>query len=92
VHPKDLPPLQRPAPAQTGNANYDRKYERQQEKATHSRERVAETSAKLDQEHQRMERRQADKSRRQQVEQRHEQQTQQLQQRHMQEQQRMRER
>ena len=90
VHPKDLPPLQRPTPAETGKANYDRKYERQQEKVYAQQEKERQKlQQKQDQEHQRMERRQADQSRRQQVEQRHEQQTQQLQQRHMQEQQRI---
>lgn len=90
VHPRDLPPLQRPAPSQNGNGNYDRKYQQQQEKLYQKQEKDRQKlQQKQDQEHQRIERQNADQSRKQQVEQRHQQQTQQLQQRHEQQQQRV---
>lgn len=93
VHPKDLPPFQRPAPPQTGNSNRDQKYQQQQEKLYAKQEQERQKlQQKQDQEHQRMERQPAAQGRNQQIEQRHQQQTQQLQQRHEQQQQRMQER
>ena len=93
VHPRDLPPLQRPAPPQGGNPNYDRKYQQQQEKLYQRQEKDRQKlQQKQDQEHQRMERQNPDQSRKQQVEERHQQQTQQMQQRHEQQQQRIQER
>src|SRR5579859_6029109 len=92
VHPKDLPPFQRPAAPQTGDAKQDRKYQQQQEKLFAQQEKERQKlQQKQDQEHQRMEKQQADQGRKQQVEQRHQQQTQQLQQKHVQDQQRMQE-
>jgi hypothetical protein len=86
VHPRDLPPMQRPVPPE------NRKYQQQQEKLYARQEQQRQKlQQKQDQEHQRMERSNADQTKRQQVEQRHQQQTQQLQQRHVQEQQRIQE-
>jgi hypothetical protein len=92
AHPKDLPPVERPGPPNTGNANRDRKYQQQQEKLFSRQEHERQ---KLDQqqerEHQRLAKQNANEARRQQVEQRHQQQTEQLQQRHQQQQQRLQE-
>jgi hypothetical protein len=87
VHPKELPPLERPAPSE------NRKYQQQQEKLFAKQEQERQKlQQKQEQEHQRMERQSLDQARKQQTEQRHQEQTQQLQQRHAQEQQRMQER
>jgi hypothetical protein len=90
VHPKELPPYERPAAPNTGNSSRDRKYQQQQEKLFAKQEQERQKlQQKQDQEHQRIERQNADQGRRQQVEQRHQQQTQQLQQRHVEQQQRI---
>lgn len=89
VHARDLPPLQRPAPPQADNPNYDRRYQQQQEKLYQQQEKDRQKlQQKQDREDQRMERQNSDQGRKQQVEQRHQQQTQQLQQKHEQQQQR----
>ena len=92
VHPNDLPPRERLAPPNSGNATVDRKYQQQQEKLfvrqDQERQRLQQ---KQEQDHQKMARQNADETRRQQVEQRHQQQTQQLEQRHVQQQQHMQE-
>ena len=90
VHPRDLPPHERPAPPNTGNAKADRKYQQQQEKLFAKQEQERQKlQQKQEQEHQRTQRQNADQARMQQTEQRHQQQTQQLQQRHEQQQQRL---
>ena len=90
VHPKDLPPFERPAPPNTGNPKADQKYQQQQEKLFAKQEQERQKlQQKQDQEHQRLAQQKADEARRQQVEQRHQQQTQQLQQKHAQEQQKL---
>ena len=88
VHPSDLPPRERPAAPNTGDAQRDQKYQQQQEKlfAKQDQERQK-LQQKQDQEHQKLARQNANDARNQQVEQRHQQQTQQLQQRHDQQQQ-----
>ncbi len=87
VHPRDLPPMERPAPSQ------DRKYQQQQEKLFAKQEQERQKlQQKQEQEHQRMERQNVDQARKQQTEDRHQQQTQQLQQRHAQQQQQMQQR
>jgi len=90
VHPKDLPPVAHPAPANTGNPNMDRKYQQQEQKmyAKQDQERQK-LQRQQDQEHQKMAQRQANDVQKQQVEQRHQQQTQQMEQRHTQQQQQM---
>jgi hypothetical protein len=88
VHPKDLPPFERPSAANTGDANRDRKYEQQQQTMLAKQEQERQKlPQRQDQEHQRMTQQNASEARKQQVEQRHQQQMEQLQQRHVQQQQ-----
>lgn len=79
VHPSDLPPIARPAPANSGNAKADRKYEQQQSnliaKQTQERQNLQQ---KQESEH----RPNASPAESQQLEQKHSQQTQQLSQKH----------
>ncbi len=91
-HAKDLPPMERPAPPNTGNPNLDKKYQQQQEKlfAKQTQERQK-LEQKQEQDHQRLAQQKANEARQQQLEQRHQQQTQQLQQRHSQQQQQLQE-
>ena len=92
THPKDLPPFERPAATNTGDANRDREYQQQQDKMFAKQEQERQKlQQKQEEEHQRMERQKASQAKKQQMEDRHQQQTQQLQQRQMQEQQRMQE-
>ena len=90
VHPKELPPIERPSAPNTGNAKIDQKYQNQQQqviaKQTQDRQKLQQ---KQDQEHQRLVQQKAPPERMQQVEQQHQQQTQQLQQRHTQQTQQM---
>ena len=78
VHPKDLPPIARPAPVNSGNAKADKKYEQQQDKLitkqTQDRQNLQQ---KQDAEHQ-----QKTNATDQKLEQKHQQQTQQLAQKH----------
>jgi hypothetical protein len=92
IHPKDLPPPERPAPRGTDNSKADRKYQQQQEKLYAKQEQERQKlERKQEQDHQRLIQKNADDARRQQVEQRHQQQTQQMQQRHQQQQQKLKE-
>ena len=92
VHPKDIPPMQRPAPSAGAGSKQDRKYQQQQDKLfTKQEQERQKLQQKQDQEHQRMERQKADQPQHQQMEQRHQQQTEQLQQKHAQQQQRVQE-
>lgn len=92
VHPRDLPPIERPNPPNTGDPNRDRKYQQQQDKLFAKQEQERQKlQQRQEQEHQRLTQQNAEEGRRQQVEQRHQQQTGQLQQRHTQEQQRLQE-
>jgi hypothetical protein len=93
VHPRDLPPVERPAAPNTGNPKLDRKYQQQQEKLAAQQEKERQKlQQQQEKEHQQLEKQKADDARRQQVEQRHQQQTQQMQQRHTMQTQRMQER
>jgi hypothetical protein len=94
VHPRDLPPFQRPAPLHSGNPKRDQKYQQQMEKMYAGQEQERQRlQQRQDQEHQRMmQRGSPNQGRQQQMEQRHQQQTQQMQQRHVQQQQRMQQR
>ena len=78
VHPKDLAPIARPAPVNSGNAKADKKYEQQQDKliAQQTQERQ-QLQQKQDTEHQ-----QKTNANTQKLEQKHQQQAQVLQQRH----------
>ncbi|HTZ84659.1 MAG TPA: hypothetical protein VMB66_15780 [Candidatus Acidoferrales bacterium] len=93
THPNELPPMQRPAAPNTGNAKLDKKYQQQQQKMMQKQEQQRQKlQQKQDKEHQQMARQSANAARQQQMEQRHQQQTQHLQQRQTQEQQRMQQR
>jgi len=78
VHPKDFPPIARPAPVNSGNAKADKQYEQKQDQmiAKQTQQRQA-LQQKQDAEHQRNVNANA-----QQLEQKHQQQTQQMAQRH----------
>ena len=78
VHPKDLAPIARPAPVNSGNAKADKKYEQQQDKliARQTQERQS-LQQKQEAEHQ-----QKANANNQKLEQKHQQQTQKLAQRH----------
>jgi len=89
-HPNDLPPAARPAPASTGNAKLDKKYQQQQEKLHASQEQERQKLQQNQQkEHQQLARGKANQAKQQQVEQKHQQQTQQLAQRHASQQQKL---
>jgi hypothetical protein len=92
-HPKELPPVERPAVPKTGNAKVDQKYQKQQDKLvarqTQDRQKLQQ---KQDNEHQQLTKQQASPQRTQQVEQQHQQQTQKLQQTHTQQTQQMQQR
>jgi hypothetical protein len=83
VHPSELPPIARPAPANSGNAKADKKYEQQQDKliAQQTQERQ-QLQQKQDAEHQ-----QKANANNQKLEQKHQQQTQKLVQKHTEQQQ-----
>jgi len=88
VHPNDLPPAERPAPPNSGDAKADKKYEQQQEKLYAKQDQEKQKlQQKQDQEHQQLAKQKANEAKTQQLEQKHQQQTQQLQQKHVQQQQ-----
>jgi hypothetical protein len=92
THVRDLPPSQRPAAPNTGNAKLDAKYQKQQNKqyAKQQKERDK-LQMQQDKEDARVTK-QNNAAAKQQVEQRHQQQTQQMQQRHQQQTQQMQQR
>ncbi len=93
VHPKELPPVARPAAPNTGDANRDKKYQQQQDKLVARQEQERQKlQQKQEQDHQRLQQQNASEAEKQQTEQRHQQQTQQLQQKHVQQQQSMQQR
>jgi hypothetical protein len=85
THPKELPPVERPAVAKTGNAKQDQKNQKEQEKlvAKQNQDRQK-LQQKQDKEHQQLTKQKAAPARMQQVEQQHQQQTQQMHQGHTQ--------
>jgi hypothetical protein len=93
VHPKELPPVERPAAAKTGNSKADQKYQKQQDKllAKQNQDRQK-LQQKQDKEHQQLAKQKANEAKTQQLEQRHQQQTQKLQQTHTQQMQQMQQR
>jgi hypothetical protein len=93
IHPSELPPAERMAAPNTGNAGIDKKYQQQQEKlsAQQNQERQK-LQQQQDKEHQQLAKRNADDASKQQVEQLHQQQTQQLVQRHTQQTQQLQQR
>jgi hypothetical protein len=83
IHPKDLPPPERPAAPNTGDAKLDQKYQQQQQKLAAQQEQERQKlQQQQDKEHQQLAKQKANDARTQQVEQKHQQQTQQLQQKH----------
>ena len=89
-HPKDLPPIERSAAPNTGNAKLDQKYQKQQESViTKQNQERQQLQQKQDQQHQQLTKQNASPARTQQLEQQHQQQTQQLQQKHTQQTQQM---
>ena len=89
VHAKDLPPMEKPAAPNTGNAKLDQKYQQQQQKLQQQQQKDRQKlTLQQEKEDQQMSKN-ANDTRKQQTEQRHQQQTQQLQQRHTQQQQQM---
>jgi hypothetical protein len=92
-HPKELPPVERPAVAKTGNAKQDQKNQKEQNKviAKQNQDRQK-LQQKQDKEHQQLTKQKAAPERTQQLEQQHGQQTQQMQQRHTQQMQQMQQR
>jgi WXXGXW repeat (2 copies) len=82
-HVRELPPSERPAPVNTGNAKQDRKYQQEQEKMYAQQEKERQKIAQQQEKEDQRAAKQGDAAK-QQVEQRHQQQTQELQQRHQQ--------
>jgi len=93
AHVRDLPPAEKPAAPNTGNAKLDKKYQQQQEKQSaqqdQERQKVAQ---KQEAEDQRLTKQNANDAAKQKVEQHHQQQTQQLQQKHQQQRQQLQQR
>jgi hypothetical protein len=93
AHPKELPPVERGAAPNTGNAKQDQKIQKQQEqlvqKQNQDRQKLQQQQ---DKEHQQLTKQNAGQEKTQQVEQRHQQQTQQMQQKHTQQTQQMQQR
>jgi len=89
-HPKELPPVEKFAAPNTGNAKLDQQYQKQQQSvATKQNQERQSLQQKQDHQHQQLTKQNAPPQRMQQVEQQHQQQTQQLQQRHTQQTQQM---
>jgi WXXGXW repeat (2 copies) len=83
VHPKDLPPAERPAAPNTGDAKLDQKYQQQQQKLAAQQDKERQKlQQQQDKEHQQLAKQKADNASTQQLEQKHQQQTQALQQKH----------
>jgi hypothetical protein len=79
VHPKELPPISRPEPPNTGDPKRDQKYQQQQDKLIQKQNQERERlQQKQEQEDTRLERQNANGQMKQLVEQRHQQQTQRL--------------
>jgi WXXGXW repeat (2 copies) len=90
VHPKDIPPAERPVAPNTGNAKQDQKYQQQQEKIYKQQDQQRQKLQKQqDAEHQKLQKQQANEAKQQQTEQKHAQQTQKLEQKQTQQQQHM---
>ena len=88
VHPNELPPMEHPAPPNTGNAKQDQKYQQQQQKLEAQQERDRQKlQQQQEKQHQQLEKQNADEARKQQLEQQHQQQTQQMEQKHARQQQ-----
>jgi YXWGXW repeat-containing protein len=83
VHPRDLPPVERPAKPNTGDAKVDQKYQQQQDKLRARQEQDRQNlQRKQDAEHEQLARQKADEAKQRQVEQKHQQQTEKMTQQH----------
>jgi hypothetical protein len=93
VHAKDLPPAERFASPNSGNAKQDQKYQQQQQKLQVQQVKERQTlQTRQEQDHQRLPQKPANESKQQPLEQKHQQQTQQLAQKHTQQQQQLQQR
>lgn len=93
IHAHDLPPMERPAAPNTGNAKLDQRYQQQQQKLQQKQDQERQKlQQRQESDHQRLAQQNANEVRKQQTEQRHQQQTQQMQQRHVQQQQQLQQR
>jgi hypothetical protein len=93
VHAKDLPPAERVAAPNTGNAKQDQKYQQQQQKLQVQQVKERQTlQTKQEQDHQRLPQKPANEPKQQPLEQQHQQQTQQLATKHTQQQQQLQQR
>ena len=91
-HVRDLPPAERSAAPNTGDAKLDKKYQQQQNKLYAQQEKERQKVTKQQEKEDQKLAKQKNDAAKQQVEQRHQQQTQQLQQKHQQQQQQMQQR
>jgi hypothetical protein len=83
IHPRDLPPVERPPAPNTGDAKLDKKYQQQQQKLAAQQDKERQKlQRQQDKEHAQLAKQKGDQARTQQLEQKHQQQTQALQQRH----------
>jgi hypothetical protein len=90
VHPNDLPPVERPTVAKTGNAKQDQKNQKEQDKVVAKQNQDRQKlQQQQDKEHQQQTKQAANQQKTQQTEQRHQQQTQQMHQAHTQQMQQM---
>jgi hypothetical protein len=90
VHPNELPPVERPTVAKTGNAKQDQKNQKEQDKVVAKQNQDRQKlQQKQDKEHQQLTKQKAAPEKMQQVEQQHQQQTQQMHQGHTQQMQQM---
>jgi len=93
IHAKELPPVERMAAPNTGNAKQDQKYQQQQQKLqTQQVNERQKLQNKQEQDHQRLAQTPANQAKQQPLEQKHQQQTQQLAQKHTQQQQQLQQR
>jgi WXXGXW repeat (2 copies) len=93
VHPNDLPPMEKPAAPNTGDAKRDQKYQQQQQKLEQQQEKDRQKlQQQQEKEHQQLAKQNADDAKKQQMEQRHQQQTQQMRQTHQQQQEQLHQR
>jgi hypothetical protein len=91
-HVRELPPAEKAAAPNTGDAKLDKKYQQQQDKLYAQQEKERQNVAKQQEKEDQKVAKQNNDAAKQQVEQRHQQQTQQLQQKHQQQQQAMQQR
>lgn len=85
-HVRDLPPAQRPAAPNTGDAKMDKQYQKEQDKQYAQQQKERQKLAQQQEKEDQKMAKQNNEAAKQQTEQRHQQQTQQLQQRHQQQQ------